>query len=325
MKNKNSSTFFSLIEKIKSSKKICIASHINPDGDSIGSSLAMGLALKKLKSYNIKIAYIDSIPEQFKFLPGLELLQKIDINEKFDLLMVLDCGDLDRLGAYKFLVEKADYIVNIDHHISNSKFGKINVVEETASATGELIYNILEAMNVEIDKEIATCLYVAISTDTGSFKYDNTTPTTHKIAAKLLEKDIDLKKVTTEVYQSRSLKKTKLFIKSISTMELYCDNKVAIAEVTQEMLKKIDATLEDIDGIIEFIRDIDTVEVACILKEIGEKEIRVGLRSKKYVDVAKIAQKFNGGGHIRASGCTINDSLNNTKHNLLNEIKKNIR
>ncbi|KPU28386.1 3'-5' oligoribonuclease A [Caloranaerobacter sp. TR13] len=313
-----------LKQKIDEAKYICLVSHIHPDGDSIGSLLGLGLALE---SINKKVAMlkIDDIPYKYRFLPGISKIKSYGENEKFDLLIILDCSDLDRLGSFKYIIDKAKYIVNIDHHISNTNYGDINIINHEASATGELVYNILKCLNLYIDKEIATCLYVAIATDTGSFRYDNTHSETHYIASKLLEKQIDLKRITFEVFQNKKLASTKLFIEALNTLNLYYDDKLAVVQVTQQMLKRNNAEFNDIDGIVEYIRDIETVEVACILKEIEKNEVKVGLRSKRYVNVADIAKVFQGGGHIRASGCTIYSNITEAKELLVKEIGFYIR
>lgn len=305
--------------KLNEVEHICLVSHIHPDGDSVGSLLSLGLVLESINK-KVTMLKTDDIPDKFKFLPGIDKLKSYEENKEFDLLIVLDCSDLDRLGTFKYITDKAKYIVNIDHHVSNTNYGDINIVNHKASATGELVFHILNYLNLYIDKEVATCLYVAIATDTGSFRYDNTHAETHFIVSKLFEKQIDLKKITFEVFQNKTLASTKLFIEALNTLDLYYDNKLAIVHVTQQMLKKNNAEFNDIDGIVEYIRDIETVEVACILKELDKSEIKVGLRSKRYVNVAEIAQKFQGGGHIRASGCTIYDNINKTKEVLIKEI-----
>lgn len=308
-----------LKQKLDEAEHICLVSHIHPDGDSIGSLLGLGLALRSLNK-KVTMFKTDDIPYKYRFLPQINILKSCVENEKFDLLIILDCSDIDRLGSFKHVIDKAKCIVNIDHHISNTNYGDINIINHEAAATGELVYNILNCLNINIDKAIATCLYVAIATDTGSFRYDNTRSETHYIVFKLLEKQIDLKKITLEVFQNKTLASAKLFIESLNTLELYYDNKLAIVQVTQQMLKKNNAEFNDIDGIVEYIRDIDTVEVACILKEIEKDEIKIGLRSKTYVDVAKVANVFQGGGHVRASGCTIYKDIVKAKELIVREI-----
>ena len=180
-------------------------------------------------------------------------------------------------------------------------------------------------MGVEIDKDIATCLYTAISTDTGSFMYSNTSYKTHLIVADLLKIGIDNNHINVNLYQSRSMERTKLFIDSLNRLEFFLDGKIGVITVTQNMLKDNNAKLEDTEGIVSFIRDINSVEVACLLKEIDKSEIKASVRSKKEIDVSKICNKFDGGGHVRAAGCTIYSEIGTAKELILEEIKMAFR
>lgn len=313
------------ISVLNTHSNICITSHVNPDGDSVGSVLALGIALKKNEYKNITIVIPDEIPKNLAFLPGINLIQKEIHVEKIDLLIALDCGDKNRIGISKSLLESADIIINIDHHITNTNFGDINIVNPDSSSTGELVYKLLKLMNAELNKDIAMSLYVAISTDTGSFRYDNTTSATHMIASKLLDLGIDINYININLYQSRSIEKTNLLIKSLDTLELLRNGKIAIAIVTRKMLKYCNATISEADYIIDFIRDIDNVEVACVLKEIDDNTIKIGFRSKNDIDVSLIARAFNGGGHAKASGCTLYSSIEEGKKLVLQEIDKAFR
>lgn len=315
-----SEKFKKAYNKINKSKNICIVSHVNPDGDNIGSLLALGIALKQNVSKNIVIAKTDNIPEQFNFMPNIELIEDIKPESKYDLLIVLDCGDIGRLGKLKDIVHNSKTIINIDHHITNEMFGDINIVDEKSSSTGEIVFKFLEQMNYQLTTDIATCLYVAISTDTGSFKYDSTTYETHIIASKLLKTGIDLNEIIVNLYQSKSLRKTKLMIEALTSLELYFNNNLGIVEVTQDMLSQFDASIEDADGIVDFIRDINDVEVSCVLKEVNSNEVKITLRSKKYVDVSQVAKAFNGGGHKKAAGCTINENIETAKAMIVKKI-----
>jgi len=324
-KMKNNHTFQQALNKIKSCSNIGIVGHINPDGDSIGSLLAMGMALKQINDKNISMIIEEDIPKIYRFLPGTDEIRCSNQDEEFDLLITLDCSDFSRVGIDKSIIAKSSYIISLDHHKSNDYFGDMNFVYPNISSTGEIVYNFLSSMKFNITKEIATCLYVSISTDTGSFKYDNTSPDTHEIIADLMRKKIDLNVIATNVYQSKSLERTKLFIESINGMELYFSNRFGIVTVTQDIINKCNATIQDVEGIIEFVRDIDTVTVACILKELEDEVIKVGFRSKNDIDVADIAQIFGGGGHARAAGCTIYATVEKAKEMILNEIQKVIR
>lgn len=308
------------IDSVKEAENIFIVSHVRPDGDNLGSSLALALAIKKLKK-NPKILKVDDIPLDFDFLPGIELIKDHDLDQDIDLLIALDSGDLGRLGIGKDFALKADKIINIDHHVSNDNFGDINLVSTSSAATAEIVYEVIREMGVHIDKDIAACLYTALSTDTGSFMYSNTTATTHRIASELLKTRIDINTININLYQNKSMEATRLFINALKDLEFYNEDQVGIISVTQEMLKESGAKMDDTEGIISFIRNISTIEVACLLKEEGKNEVKVSLRSKTEVDVSEIASKFGGGGHIRAAGCTIFEDIAKAKELLLKEIK----
>ena len=313
------------IDLIKKSKTILIASHINPDGDNIGSCLALALALKN-EDKDIMVLKSDIIPARFSFLPGIDLIKQYGNEFKdIDLFIALDCGDEYRLGDNKAILEAAKSTINIDHHISNSNFADINIVDDKAAATGELIYYFIQQMNIEFDKDIATNLYTAISTDTGSFKFESVTSNTHRIIADLLDYGIDKNSINLNLYESMTFTQMKLFIKSLSTLETFNDAEIAFIKVTQEMLRETGASFEDAEGIISFVRKIATVEVACILKELDTENIKVSLRTKKYIDASKICGKFNGGGHKRAAGCTIYNNVEEAKKLVLKEIQKELR
>ena len=311
------------INRIMESKNIYIASHINPDGDNLGSSLALGLALKKIKD-EVFLLKVDETPSDYLFLPGIDMIKDFQGDKEIDLLITLDSSDIDRLGKNKELVNLAKSVINIDHHISNTNFGHINMIDSNASATGELIYKLIRKMDIAIDGDIADCIYTAISSDTGSFMYDNTSSETHEIVAELMKYGVNKKDININLYQNRSLKRTNLFINALSNMEMYFEDKVAIVKVTNNMLEKTGTRMEDTEGIISFIREIGTVELAILLKEFGPNEIKVSMRSKRFLDVAKLCLEFGGGGHIRAAGCTINAPIDAAEELLLDSIKKEL-
>lgn len=324
MKNKIKDNFTQRFEEainmINKSDNIFIASHINPDGDNIGSILALGLSLKKLDK-NIRILKTDTIPSDLKFLPGIELIEdyKGDMNSE-DLFILLDASDEDRLGELKNLLEITPNIINIDHHISNTNFGKINIVDSKASATGELVYRLLDQMSIELDEDIGTNLYAAISSDSGSFKYESVTGDTHRIIGELFELGIDHNNINLNLYEKMSLNRFKLTNELLINAKFYENGKIAIVGVDDDILKKTNTTMEDTDAIVSYLRKIDQVEVACLLKEFEEEEIKVSLRSKEYVDVAEVCGKFGGGGHKRAAGCKILKTIDEAETLLVEEI-----
>lgn len=312
--------FNNVITEIEKAKSIYLASHVQPDGDNIGSLLALGLALKKMNK-NVFMLKTDNIPKDFMFLPNIDLIKEYDESD-IDLFIALDSSDEERLGSNKELLQKANNIINIDHHLSNTNFGDINIVDSYAAATCEIVFKLIKKMGIEIDKDIATCLFTGISTDTGSFMYENANEETHLIAAELIRIGIDKQEININIWQNKSLINTKLFIKTLETLKTYFDDKVAIVEVTRDNLRSIGASMEDSEGVVSFVRDIEGVEVSIMLKEFEENEIKVSMRSKRYVDVSNVCSLFGGGGHKKAAGCTINSNLKEAKKDLIEALEK---
>ncbi|OPJ57136.1 DHH family phosphoesterase [Alkalithermobacter paradoxus] len=313
-----------LIEKIKGSETIVITSHYSPDGDSIGSSTALYHALRSLNK-EVYIIIDDVLPQNLKFLYNEVTINKSDdIKLQNYILVSLDCGDKSRLCCSQSIKENAESIINIDHHASNDSFGNINYVDSKASSTCELIYNIICAIDENlIDKKIGKCLYTGLITDTGNFMYSNATPSSFVMASNLINIGIDKQNIIENIYQSNPLNLVKLIGEVIGTLNVL-EERIAYIQVTKEIMNKYNVDFNDIDGIVNYARDIFGVEVGILFKEKSPNEIKVSFRSKSYVNVNEIAGKFRGGGHKRASGCTINMSLNDAKEVVLRETIKYI-
>lgn len=318
------SCYSDLLRLINNSSSISIVSHINPDGDNLGSLLGFGLSLIAYGK-SVDLVEPDIIPEDYRFLPGIEKLSGYgEQRENIDLLIVLDSSDPTRLGDNEHLINSAKVVVNIDHHISNSQFGDLNIIDTKASSTGEIVFIAIEKLKLPMDDKIATCIYTAISTDTGRFSYQSVTQETHRIAAKLYELGIDGYDINRNLYQNRSLKRTRLFAIALSEMKLLFDGRVAVVTVTQKMLEDSGASMEDTEGIVEFLRDTDSVEAACLLKEIKTEVVKASIRTKETIDANAICSAFGGGGHIRASGCTLNADTTEAEKLVVDEISKYI-
>lgn len=310
-----------IADLIKSSDDIAILPHLAADGDALGSSLAFALAVISLGK-RARIILEEDMPSTFEFLPwnGLfELYEKRDSDYKT--VVAVDCGDIGRLGHRKEIFDRAEVTVNIDHHNTNTSFALHNYVSTQASATAEIIYELLPMLGVEPDREIALCLYIAISTDTGGFRYSNTTPSTHMIAAKLLETGIDVADITRRVFETTSFEKVKLTGEAIRSIELLEGGKVAVITLLNSKYKQTGAKDEDSEGIVNIARNIKGVEVAVMLREMENGEIKVNLRSNMYFDVSKIAGLNSGGGHRRAAGYTAKATLQTVKEKLLTDIR----
>lgn len=314
------------IEALSRSNSIAITSHTDPDGDSIGSILALGLALKQ-KHKDIQILIKDSLPSRYKFLPGSDLIKKYDDIEerKFDLLFVLDCGDENRTGNNKIL-KNSKTIINIDHHISNTKFGDINIININSSSTCEMIFQVIKDLHLLINKEIAMCIYTGILTDSGNFMYDNANEKTHLIAAELLRTNFNKNKIIYNLYQRKSINSLKFIGYLLTNMEIALNGRLAIFKITLDLLNKFNVSYNNIESLVNYGRDMEGVQISIVIREQEDGSVKLSFRSKDdNVDVRALAQLFNGGGHKKASGATLNSSLIEAESMVIEKSKKILR
>lgn len=315
-----------IINKIRHCSKIAITFHSSPDGDAIGSSLALFQGLKKMGK-EVEILSKEEMLEDFKFLPESENIDhnKFKVSTDTECVIVLDCGDVKRINAELNFEDKNYIIINIDHHLSNELYGDLNYVDANAAAVSEIIYQMIKLMGIEMDKDIAKCLYTSIITDSGSFRYPSTTSVTHAIAGDLINTGIDFSEIHRVIFENKKFQRIKLYGKAIESMELMAGDKICTIEITKDMLFGLGIMKDtDTSDIINIGMKIDTVEVGILLKEV-EQGVKVSLRSKSKADVRKIAETFGGGGHLRASGLVIsNKSIAEVKYMLLSEVKKEL-
>jgi phosphoesterase RecJ-like protein len=306
-------------DKIINAENILLVAHINPDGDALGSELSLYPILKKLNKKVTVFNATKPLPQYLDFLPNFnKITDKIPKN--IDLTVAFDCGSFDRLG----IEEKGEFLINMDHHISNTNYGDINIVKPDYASTSQVVYEMLKTNNIEIPKESAICLYSALVTDTGSFQYESVNEKVFLAAADLVKAGAKPDFIAKMLFQRDRLSRLRLLAKAYETIELCCDGKVAFVEVTKEMMEITGAIKEDTDTIVNSVRAIATVEVACMLRE-DDEGIKISLRSKNYADVSKIAVKYGGGGHIRAAGATIKDEFDFEKvKNMLKEDLKEL-
>lgn len=299
---------------IERANKIVLSSHVNPDGDNVGSTLGLYHALKGTNK-DITILLDDDLPDNLGMMKGLDLYQKPQDGQiiECDLLIILDV-DVDRIGKVKDVVKAP--ILNIDHHISNTKVSDYCYVDADAAATAQIVYSLIKEMNWNITPECATCIYTGLCSDTGFFRYSNTTPYTLRAAADLLEAGARPDKIS-EVFDARSFSSVKAAGKAIETIELYHDGKIALMVIDKALKQSADNT----EGFVNFARNIRGVDVAVMIKYADDEVTRVSMRSKS-VNVSKIAQNIGGGGHIRAAGATVNKNLNDAKNIVLDAIIK---
>ena len=306
-----------------------MTSHVNPEGDAIGSLLAMASLLKRTGK-KTTLAFEDAFPERLVCLPHQDWWHTYEEfkNKKnsFRALVVTDCPTIERIGEIKEMVGPGTVIFNIDHHISNSCYGTYNYIKPEAAASGELVYEIFRHFNLPLTREEATALYVSISTDTGSFKYGNTTVRTHQIAADLIQTGIDIDRINEELYATYSLNKIQLYSRLLGKVQTAFRGKVAWVAMSRRDLKACRATYEDTEGFIDFLKCLKEVKIAFFLSEWQKPdEVKVSFRSKGDYDVNQIATFFGGGGHRKASGCTLKMSLTKAVREILKQIKTQIR
>lgn len=289
-----------------------LIAHVSPDGDTIGSCQALYGILQALGK-RVRTVCDQRVPAIYAFLPWSDRILMSDQATKdaqaYPNVIAVDCADQKRMGSAFALFQAASATANIDHHRTNPLYGDYVLHSDRASATGELVYLLWNELGAgaeeEIARNIAVSLYTAISTDTGNFAYSNTTPETFRTAAALLEKGIDIATVNRQIYRTVPLGKTRLLGFVLSTMRLYENGKIGMALIMLSDLNRLGALSEDAEGTIDGIRDVDTVEIAVLLRESRDGTFKASLRSKEFADVSEIAHIYGGGGHIHAAGCTM--------------------
>ena len=305
---------------IRAHDDFVLISHVSPDGDTLGSALALYQGLLFLGK-KAQIVCADAVPAIYRFLPCSNEVIPPEKAKKTEAVIAVDCADYDRTGAAGALILPVTATLNIDHHDTNTNYLKANYVRHVAAA-GELIYGLLLNLAVPVSKPIAACLYTALVTDTGNFAYSNTTPDTLRIAAELLEAGIDLPELNRLIFRTKPLQKVKLLGRAIDTAEIHADGRISICALSKKDFADCGAAGEDTEGVIDSLRDIDTVEIAALLREDEDGSIRVSLRGKRSADVSKIASEFGGGGHRLAAGCTMHMPLSGAKDTILAAAKK---
>ena len=308
-----------LEEKLLSAKKVAITGHINPDGDCIGSVLSIYNYISTVYPAIKLSAYLEEFSDKFLFLKNSENIKhSVEEDAEFDLLICVDSADRQRLGFSEVLLQKSKGSINIDHHVTNTKFTDETCLEADASSTAEVIYSLLDKK--KIDKAVAECLYTGMVHDTGVFRYSCTSPRTMRIAADLMEKGIDYTAIVDESFYEKSYLQNQILGRTILESILILEGKCIFSYVNRKIMNFYEVTKKDLDGIIEQLRQTKGVEVAIFLYEVETQKYKVSLRSKNKVDVSKIASFFGGGGHVRAAGCT----MDGTVHDIVNNISMHI-
>ena len=297
-----------IIEEIGHAKVIGITGHIRPDGDCIGSTLGLYNYLKlNMPQLDVDI-YLEKPLEEFSYLAGInDIKTEPDVNKKYDVFVVLDCSSIDRIEPFISCYNNSKKTICIDHHVSNSDFANVNLVEPNSSSACEVLYTTFD--EDKVDKNVAECIYTGIVHDTGVFKYSCTSARTMTIAGKMMEKGIDYSDIIDNSFYKKSYIQNQILGRALLESVLFYDGKCIFSSVTKHEMEFYGVTGKELGGIVEQLRLTDGVEVAIFLYETGDGEYKVSMRSKKVIDVSSIAVHFGGGGHIRAAGFTASGTV----------------
>lgn len=307
--------------------RFLILLHLRPDGDSVGSSLALALGLGRLGKRAL-VVRADELPRNLGFLAGIDRVAPAEAvlaaPGEWDAAILIDCGDPERVGASARLLERAAKVINIDHHLSNARYGDLNCIETNAAAAGEVVFRILKDLEVPFDPEIAGALYAAIVTDTGSFRYESTSARTHEIAAELLRHGVRPGEVSRRIWEEKPVSSLRLLERALGSMGLAADGALAWVSLSRADFEATGADRDESEGIVNYPRTLAGVEVAVLFQEEAPPgpdgspgEVKVSLRSNRWVDVSRLAAAFGGGGHARAAGCTLRCGLEEARSQVL--------
>lgn len=314
-------------EFIRSRDDFLVVSHVNPDGDATGSATAMAGILQSLGK-KVTLVNEGETPEKFLFLPFSQQIHNYSLkplDRTFTSVIAVDSADRERLGNVTACFANEAKILNIDHHPTNDRYGDVNAICENAAATAVVIFDLLKEMDIPMNRDIAQCLYTGLLTDTGGFRYSNTSSRVFEIASELVRYDVSPAKVAERCLETITYPHVKLLQEALTTLEVEENGLVASIEVTQEMLNRTQASEEDVEGIVNYARNLQGVEVGLLFKERNHDEVKVSFRSNSSVDVSAIAQAFGGGGHIRASGCTVRKPLSQVKLEVTAAVREAVR
>lgn len=311
-----------IVAKLQAAESFLVCTHASPDGDAIGSMLATWHLLHAMGKDKVTCACEDPVPQIYRWLPGAE--QVVDASgplPSFDIAVLVDVSKRDRLGRVDQLIGAHPEIIVIDHHLDDSPCGHFQFVDPSYAAVGEIIAALFEQAGLPLSREAAVCIYVALATDTGSFRFANTTPRSHRVAAALLDTGISVGEIAARIFDEMSFAKFKLLIRLLDHARLSTQGRLAHSEITKKDLDETGATEEDLDGLINFVRNIEGVDVAILFREVDPDTTKVSFRSRKPFNSAAFLQRFGGGGHAGAAGATVEAPLEEVRETILREVR----
>jgi len=318
-----SATLAEIGRALREHQRFVVISHVRPDGDALGSEIALALSLQKLGK-SAKAWNEEGLLEKFRFLPGTDILSVPPAEpEEFDVAIALDTATQNRLGTAADAVKSAKLWINIDHHSSNPRYGDLIYIDSTAPATGQILFELIKSEQLPMDRAIAENLFVAISTDTGSFQYPNTSARTFEIAAELVRCGAEVGRICQELYESYPRRRIELLRSLLGTMRFEDDGKIASFSLSQKAANELGVIPEDNEGLIDHLRATRGVIIAVFFEELPDGKVRVSMRSKsEAADVCQICLKFGGGGHKLAAGARVRGTLPEVEERVLKEVRE---
>jgi bifunctional oligoribonuclease and PAP phosphatase NrnA len=312
-----------ILRVLREGSTFCLSGHQNPDGDVIGSELAMASFIRRLgKGKRVDIMNFGPVPKSVAFLPGAGDIRNVDrVEGKYDALLVFECSGIDRMGNIIDPKSQVVRTINIDHHLHNPNFGDINFVEPATSSTAELIFKIIERSGLPVTVDEAACLFTGVTTDTGWFRYSNTNVQTLQIASKLLATGLPIADLSERIYMSKTETALRLLSNVLSRMTLHFDKRLALLTLPESIFKELGAIPDDVEEIVNAGLQIESVQSSILLKE-KAGVVKASIRSKGDLDINRVARAFGGGGHKNASGCTVPGGLEEATQAVLAEYKK---
>jgi bifunctional oligoribonuclease and PAP phosphatase NrnA len=306
-----------IVDAIHERQRFVLSSHSRPDGDSIGSQLAMAYALRDLGK-NVELVNLDAAPPQLMGFPGVpDIRIAPTVNGSFDASIIMECSDLARTGVTGL---DCAFVINIDHHPGNTAYGQINWFDASAAACAEMVFELIRALGVRLSVEIATHIYLAILTDTGSFHYSSISPRTFDICRQLLEAGVDPVRVSRQVYDSNSMGRLKLLASVLGGMAFDASNRIAVLYLDHAMARAAGGTYDDTEGLINQPLTVKEVQAVVFFKQVDGDTFRVSMRSKGDVDIGAVAKEFGGGGHKNAAGCSVTGPIDALKSTFIEKI-----
>lgn len=319
------------VEALKNGKNIVVLTHVNMDGDALGSAMGMTIALKSMGK-NTVFYTEDSVPHYLRYMPKLDWIQDnwMQVMTNLDTILICDCGDLYRVGPVEKRIIDHLNILNVDHHASNPLFGRVNLVDETASSTSEICYRVLTQMGYEFDEDVATCLYTGIYSDTSAFQNTNSTPESFQICGELVQAGANPAMIARYLYRQQSPGRARLFRLVVPTLEIEPNGRIAGMIVTTEMFRDASADSSSLEGFVEFPLSIEGVDASYVLRELPHangrpNRVKGSVRTTEAIDATEVCGHFGGGGHRRASGFTADGDIETIRKELIEQFHRHLQ